>query len=310
MVDDYLNAARARTDRRSGNGFRTIAVTAVIAFVVGGLVAAAIAYRAGLFDQDAQRPAIVAAEPTDEADLTEPALPPVITPSATGTASVADVQQVARATGGLDQRLAALEQRINRLDLQSEAAAGNAARAEGLLIAFAARRAIDRGDQLGYLSEQLRVRFGDAQPNAVSTILEESREPITLDQLLARLEGLQTRLVSSPPEEGLWGRIRREAGSLFTFRRESTPSPMPSRRIARARLFLESGRIQAAIAEVANLPGAPAARAWLDDAGRYAALHQALDRIESAAVLEPRRLRDGEGEAIEQRSPVAEPGAN
>src|SRR3546814_3562519 len=34
-----------------------------------------------------------------------------------------------------------------------------------LLIAFAARRALDRGLSLGYLEAQLRLRFGDDQPN-------------------------------------------------------------------------------------------------------------------------------------------------
>ena len=36
------------------------------------------------------------------------------------------------------------------------------------------------------------------------------------------------------------------------------------------------------------------------------AMQQALDLIETAAVLEPRRLRDGAGNRIEQPSPVEE----
>ena len=46
------------------------------------------------------------------------------------------------------------------------AASGNAARAEGLLIAFSARRTLERGNDLGYLGDQLRLRFGDAEANA------------------------------------------------------------------------------------------------------------------------------------------------
>ena len=42
------------------------------------------------------------------------------------------------------------------------------------------------------------------------------------------------------------------------------------------------------------------------DAERFAAMQQALDLIETAAVLEPRRLRDGAGNRIEQPSPVEE----
>lgn len=104
--------------------------------------------------------------------------------------AVAAVETVAEAQGGFDQRLAAMEQRLARLDLQAQAASGNAARAEGLLIAFATRRSMERGAPLGYLADQLRLRFGDARPNAVRTIIEASRDPVTLDQLMARLEGL------------------------------------------------------------------------------------------------------------------------
>jgi hypothetical protein len=42
-------------------------------------------------------------------------------------------------------RVNRLEERLALLDLQSRAAVGNADRAEGLLVAFAARRALDRG---------------------------------------------------------------------------------------------------------------------------------------------------------------------
>ena len=111
-----------------------------------------------------------------------------------------------------------------RLDLQAQAAAGNAARAEGLLISFATRRSIERGAELGYLADQLRLRFGDALPNAVRTLTDMSRNPVTLDQLLARLEGLEPKLRSSPQEPSLH-RLRRELSNLFVIRRQSAPSP-------------------------------------------------------------------------------------
>jgi hypothetical protein len=78
------------------------------------------------------------------------------------------VERVEEQQGGLDQRLAAAEQRLTQLDLQAQAAAGNAARAESLLIAFATRRAVERGAELGYLSDQLRLRFGRAGATARS----------------------------------------------------------------------------------------------------------------------------------------------
>ena len=232
---------------------------------------------------------------------------PVASPSArpTRAANAETVEQMAEQQGGIDQRLAAAEQRLSRLDLQAQAAAGNAARAEGLLIAFAIRRAIDKGAELGYLADQLRLRFGDALPNAVNTILTFSREPVTLDQLTARLDGLAPQLQSGD-DRGGFERFTEELGALFTIRRESAPSPQPEMRIERARLFLLSGRTDSAIAEVREMPGAANAQGWLRDAERYAATQRALDLIETSAVLEPRRLRDGAGNRISQPSPVEE----
>jgi hypothetical protein len=197
-----------------------------------------------------------------------------------------------------------MEQRLARLDLQSQAAAGNAARAEGLLIALATRRAIERGATLGYLEDQLRLRFGAARPAAVRTVVETAREPITLDQLLARLDGLEPRLAQAPQDEGALHWLSRELGSLFVVRREDAPSPAPERRLERARLFLESGRIEAAVSEIRLMPGASEARDWIADAERYARAQRALEQLETAAILERRELRDGAGERVEQPAAV------
>lgn len=228
---------------------------------------------------------------------------PTPAPSATTAVADAAVERVTEQQGGIEQRLAAAEQRLARLDLQAQAASGNAARAEGLLIAFAARRSLARGAELGYLADQLRLRFGDALPNAVDTVITFSRKPVTLDQLVARLDGLAPKL-ADPSEQNLVDRIQHEIGGLFVIRRESTPSPQPARRMERARYFLESGRVDRAIEEVRGLPGAPNADAWIRDAERYAAAQRALDLIETSAVLEPRRLRDSAGTPVEQPSPA------
>ncbi len=218
-------------------------------------------------------------------------------PTLTGSPATQSAQSVARQQGGIEQRLAAAEQRLNQLDIQAQAAAGNAARAEGLLIAFAVRRSIERGAQLGYLADQLRLRFGDALPNAVSTIVENSRDPVTLDRLLSRLDQLGPKLESRDSGPSL-GMLQRELSQLFIIRRESSPSPTPERRLERARLFLESGRYEAAIDEIGRMPGADKAQDWISDLRRYAAVQRALDLVETAAILEPRRLRDGSGNPV------------
>ena len=244
--------------------------------------------------------------PTPRRSAANPGASGTRTPNARQTASQASAARVEQQQGGIEQRLAEAEARLSRLDLQAQAAAGNAARAEGLLISFATRRSIERGAELGYLADQLRLRFGDALPNAVRTLTDMSRNPVTLDQLLARLEGLEPKLRASPEEPSLQ-RLRRELSNLFIIRRQSAPSPRPQRRIERARMFLETGRYEAAIEEVQHMPGAEEADQWVTDVRRYAAAQRALDLIETAAVLEPRKLRDGSGERIDQPSPAVAP---
>lgn len=218
--------------------------------------------------------------------------------------AVAEVSRVAEQQGGIDQRIAALEQRLTALDLRAQAAVGNAARAEGLLIAFAARRAIERGAPLGYLEDQLRLRFGDARPNSVQTVIDAAEKPVTLEQLMARLHTLSGNLIQAPKNEGFVARISREMSELFVIRRESDPSPAATLRLERARLFLETGRVDAAVAEVRRLPNAPAAALWIADAERYGSVMRALELLETTAILEPRELRDARGQAVEQPSPV------
>ncbi len=218
--------------------------------------------------------------------------------------AVQQVEQVVEQQGGLDSRIVAMEQRLTQLDLQSQAAAGNAARAEALLIAFASRRAIERGTPLGYLADQLRLRFGEDRPNAVQTVIDAAQSPITLSQLVAQLEGLAPTLTDAPASEGVFTRIGRELSEVFVVRRDDTASPVAERRLERARLFLQTGQIEPAVSEVRNLPNAVAAQDWIDAAERYAAAQRALETLETAAVLDPRELRDGEGRAVEQRSPA------
>ena len=295
--------------KRARTSYRPVLIALTASFLLGGAVIGYGTYRylgaqnKGASDGELRDAALLSGE-AQPADLATASPMPTPRASATNAArQAAAVERVVDQQGGIDQRLAAAEQRLARLDLQAQAAAGNTARAEGLLIAFATRRAIEKGAELGFLADQLRLRFGDAMPNAVRTIIDSSRDPITLDMLTARLDGLAPSL-AEPDKRFSWDLVRSELSQLFVVRRESTPSPQPERRLDRARMFLESGRTEAAIAEVRNLPGANNATQWIASAERYAATQRALDLIETAAVLEPRRLRDGAGNRIEQASPV------
>ena len=288
--------------RRKSGSMRALVLAGLVAFAAGGgLVGWVMWYnlqpdraaRTMGTSSSAEKPATAAAADTGPAGVA----------GAGSTAAVAEaseaVNRVEEQQGGIDQRLAAAEQRLARLDFQAQAAASNAARAEGLLIAFATRRAVERGAELGYLADQLRLRFGDQWPNAVATIIDFSRKPVRIDSLAARLEGLGPQLRERASGPSL-ATFRREMSQLFVVRRESTPSPQPERRLERARWALEQGRYQTAIDEVRNMPGADKAQGWIADAERYRDVMRALETIETAAVLDQRGLRDGAGNPVRE----------
>ncbi len=186
----------------------------------------------------------------------------------------------------LARRLAALEQRLGTIDTSSRVAVGSADRTEALVAAFAARRAIDRGVALGFLERMLQQRF-PGQPRAVGAIIAAARQPVTLTQLQAELEALGPQLMGAPPNQSWWGAFRDEIGSLIVVRRTETPSAEPSQRLERAKRWLQAGEVAAAIAEVQRMPGHDYAGEWVIRARRFSLAHQALDIIETAALLEP-----------------------
>lgn len=285
---------------------RTLILAALLAFVAGGGLVGWVMWEQFAREEPATAPSLAGAD-AKGGPTAAPALAADATPIAAAAMKAEQTaERVAEQQGGIDQRLAAAEQRLTRLDLQAQAAAGNAARAESLLIAFATRRSVERGAELGYLADQLRLRFGDQWPNAVSTIIEFSRNPVRLDSLTARLEGLSPQLNESA-EGPSWGAFKRELKQLFIFRRETTPSPQPQKRMERARWALEQGRLSAAIEEVRGMPGAAKAQSWIADADRYRKAMEALEVIETAAVLDQRGLRDGAGNPVQQLSPLVRP---
>lgn len=198
-------------------------------------------------------------------------------------------QALAIAPGDLSGRIADLEARLDRVDQASREAVGNADRAEGLLVAFAARRALDRGVALGYIEGLLRERFAATQRPAVATIITVARRPITLEQLQQGLGEVGPRLTAAPPSDSWWVATQRELGSLVTVRRAGTPSTVPAERLKRARDRLEAGQVDVALAEVLRLPGQAAAARWISAARRYVSARRALDAIETAALLDPQR---------------------
>jgi hypothetical protein len=184
-----------------------------------------------------------------------------------------------------DQKIADLQNRLARVESATARAEGSAGRADALVIAFAARRAIDRGVALGYLENLLAERFGPGHQHAVATVITASHQPVRLDDLSAEYDTIGPELRRGGPQDSWWTNFRRELGELVEIHSVERPAANPEARYERARQYLAAGDVDKALAETMRLPGASRAGDWIAKARRYIAAHRALDEIESAALL-------------------------
>ena len=256
-------------DQKSGSKIRGIFIAALLSFIAGGILTVWAAQRLEIFDgaKKAGANEHAGAEPAFES----------LTPSATQTNSEPNAAQ---------------------------AATGNPAPAGGILAPFAARRAINNGAPLGDIAGQLQSRFGASRPDDVATIIRLAKSPVTLDLLRAELDAQGDDWLA-PDGPGGWEFFQKELRTLFVLRKADAPSPAPTSRLERARLFTEIGNIKAAIGEVRKLPGAGLADGWLKRADSYVALRGALDNIEAAALVQ--RAETAKPKAPEMVSPVEKP---
>jgi hypothetical protein len=211
-----------------------------------------------------------------------PAPPPPV-PLRTASSTAPPPPQTAPAAE--EAKIALLEQRLLRVENATQHAEGSAGRADGLVIAFAARRAIDRGVALGYLENLLTQRFGQQYQAAVATIITSSRQPVRLNDLIDQYQMLGPQLRSGGPQDSWWDNFTREAGSLIEIHRADQPPVNIEARYNRALQQLSAGNVDQALAETMRLPGAARAADWEDKARRYVAAHRALDEVESAALM-------------------------
>lgn len=287
MSRDYEQIS---TDGRQRTGFRMLMAIAIIAFIGGVILTGWLATRYDLFAGDNM---LVGANGTDDSATADRL-------SAQG--GVADTAAGDEASG-LSIRIADMENRLSRINVQAEAASGNAARAESLLIAFATRRAIEQGRPLGYLDQQLQLRFGASEPDAVRAIREFASDPVVIEQLQSRLETMEEKLRNGG-NDGFLDKARREFSELFLVRKQGTPGTASAARLRRAQRLIDAGNVSGAIAEVEKLPGAEVAEKWLSDARRFKDVRDALETLEASAIFEPRMLRDSYGDTIAQPSPL------
>lgn len=259
---------------RSRRGITGPLIAVLIAFVLGIALTAFAVRRwdqvAGWLRPASVRP-IVAASPS-------PIAKPVVVQPAAPLAPTA-------ANSELSDRVDTLESRMDRVDQRAAEAGSDVDRAEAMLTAFASRRALDRGQPLGYLEGLLRQHFGSTDAASVALIIASAQRPVTLNQLQDAFDELRPALMTAAPDESWWTGVRREIGSVFVVRHAATPSSVPSDRLARADHALGQGEVDVAAAEVARLPGSARAAEWLAEARRYILARGALDKIETASLL-------------------------
>ena len=188
-----------------------------------------------------------------------------------------------------ERRLDSLERRVDGLDTRTGAALANASRAEGMLLTLAARRALDTGQPLGVIEGMLRERFGGSQPQAVAALVVVGQKPITLGQLQSSLQTLEPQLQRASTGGGWWSELRGDIAGLILIKRENEPADEPSEQLRDARQRLMVGDVGGALWQVNRLPSDARAKAsgWAAAARRYLIARQALDTLETVALLAP-----------------------
>jgi hypothetical protein len=262
-----MTAAMASVANRTGSGWGGRLLIALALLIAG---AAGAAWALARYDQAARFLGVAPVQTPAAAPQRAAGTPPV----------PAQPQPSADAN-----RIAELEGRLSRVERSTQRVEGSAGRADALLVAFAARRAVDRGVALGFLEPLLVDRFAETHPGAVATIITGSHRPVQLNELISEYRTLGPNLRSSAPRDGWWTQFKREIGSLVQVRRADRPSTEPDARYQRALTQLEDGEVDAALAETMRLPGAPNAQNWVRKARQYVSIHRALDEVESAALL-------------------------
>lgn len=258
-------------DMRSRPGLGMIGLGLVLAFLAGLAVAAFVGPRQGWF-APRQTPA--------------PAAPPSAPAGTPAASPIPDLALLAAREAALSAQLGALEARLPAITADAAGAGARAERAEALLVASAARRLLDRGMPLGRVEGRLRLLFGAGNSRAVDTVIQAARTPVTLEDLRLAFDAIAPELRSGG-SGGVFPALRRELSTLVVLRRSSAPSPLPAERAARARRLLDSGQVEAALAEARTLPGAARAGNWMAAARRYVAARRALDALEDAAIAAP-----------------------
>ena len=189
-------------------------------------------------------------------------------------------------------RIADLEGRLRR-GRDRHPPDGGIGRARRRLAGRLRRAPGDRSRRGARLSrDPARRRFGADLQRAVATIVTASREPVTLDQLIADYRALGPALrarrarrrpvAGVPARDGLAGRDPPRQRAV------AEPQARYERALGAAR---SAARSTPRWPRRCACPGAARAEPWVAKARRYVAAHRALDEIESGGVAGRRPLK-------------------
>ncbi len=266
---------------------RTIAILLLIAFVGGTIAAGWAITKYDLFQTDGKNEAIIF-DRDAAANINAPAVASEsLKIQAAETCQNIENQNDTINTQLINERVDSLDDRLSRINVQAQQASGNADRTESMLIAFSARRAIDSGSALGYVENELRLKFGNSNPDDVRIIVNAGNNPVRLATLQNQLDIASEILLSPSSDASIWDVIKKEFGELFVIRKAGSQPPQPERRLARIKTSLANRDVKTAILEMEQMPGAENARGWISLAKRYLRVQKALDAVEKTAISIP-----------------------
>jgi hypothetical protein len=156
-------------------------------------------------------------------------------------------------------------------------------RADGMLLAFAARRALELGLPLGSFEDDLNARFGSSEPHMVAAVVAAAKTPVTIAKLRGDLIGLLPQL-SGVESAGLWDRLTTGFSNLATVRRGDDAPHDPNALLAQAKTAMETGDVDTALQAISRLPNRAVAADWMAAARRYSEAQRALNALEKAAL--------------------------
>jgi hypothetical protein len=155
-----------------------------------------------------------------------------------------------------------------------------------MLLAFAARRALELGLPLGNFEDDLNARFGSSEPHMVAAVVAAAKTPVTIAKLRGDLIGLLPRL-SGDESTGVWDRLTAGFSTLATVRRGDSATQDPNALLTQARTAMEAGDIDTALQAISRLPNRAVAADWMAAARRYSEAQRALNALEKAALSGP-----------------------